>query len=79
MQMSRHPVQIGNQVIDLVKLPEVAQQELVTFYEFLVFKYQGQTTRSQPEKHAILKAIFQEANGTLPVNYTFDRADLHER
>lgn len=77
MQTSKHPIQVGNQVIDFVKLPDVARQELVTFSEFFVFKYQGQMACSQHEKHAILKVIFQEAKGKLPVNYAFFLASLH--
>lgn len=69
---------IGNHVIDPVTLPEKAQQELVTFYEFLIFKYQGKP-RSQVERRRILKSIFQEAKGKLPKHYTFNREELHER
>ena len=72
-------VQVRNDVIDLVKLPAIAQQELLTFYEFLLFKYQGDELRSQCEKQALLKAIFQEANGRLPVNYRLNREEIHER
>ena len=79
MQLRTQTVSIGNHVIDLVKLPEVAQQELMSFYEFLVFKYQGSETQAQDARQMILKAIFQEADGKLPVNYTFHREELHER
>ena len=72
-------VHIGNHLLDIVKLPEAAQQELVTFYEFLVFKYQGHETLARSEKQRILSALFQEADGKLPRNYTFDREELHER
>ena len=68
-----------NQEIDIVKLPEAAQRELVTFYEFLVFKYFGQQETSRNNKQQILTAIFQEANGKLPAHYTFNREELHER
>jgi hypothetical protein len=73
-----YTITIGQHVIDPVKLPERAQQELVTFYEFLVFKYQAET-HSSGERRKILKAIFQEAHGKLPENYTFNREELHER
>jgi hypothetical protein len=72
-------VQVRNHVIDLVKLPVMAQQELMTFYEFLLFKYQGDELRSQREKRTILNAIFQEANGKLPANYSLNRDEIHER
>ena len=78
--MNTHAINIGNHVLDLVKLPRVAQEELVTFYEYLVFKYQGDTTTHLTnERETILKTIFQEANGKLPINYTFHRDELHER
>ena len=73
-----HAITIGSHVIDPVTLPERAQQELVTFYEFLVFKYHGEP-RSQRERRTVLKSIFQEANGKLPKNYRFNREELHER
>lgn len=72
-------IHIGNHLLDIVKLPKAAQEELVTFYEFLVFKYQGQERLARSEKQRILSAIFQEADGTLPPNYTFNREALHER
>ncbi|HLC16992.1 MAG TPA: hypothetical protein VJL89_12285 [Thermodesulfovibrionia bacterium] len=58
--------------IDVAKLPEEAQQELIRFYKFLVFKYEQQVI-IKSEKHRILTKIFQEADGKLPQNYTFDR------
>ncbi len=73
------PVHIGNHVLDIVNLPEAAQQEFVTFYEFLLLKYQGQEPLVRTEKQRILSAIFQEADGKLPVNYTLNREELHER
>ena len=78
--MNTYAIHIGNHVLDVVKLPRVAQEELATFYEFLVFKYQGNTAMPLPnERETILKTIFQEANGKLPLNYTFHRDELHER
>lgn len=74
-----HAINVGNHVIDLVKLPERAQQELVAFYEFLVFKYHENEAHSQRERQIILNAIFQEAQGKLPENYTLNREELHER
>jgi hypothetical protein len=71
-------ITIGSHVIDPVTLPERAQQELITFYEFLIFKYQGEP-RSQRERRTILTSIFQEANGKLPENYKFNWEELHER
>ena len=72
-------IHIGNHLLDIVTLPEAAQQELITFYEFLVFKYQGQAHDVQQDKQRVLSHIFQEADGKLPVNYTFNREELHER
>lgn len=79
MQTITNVVRVGTHVIDPVKLPEIAQQELVTFYEFLIFKYQGHDALLQQEKRAILNTIFQEADGKLPANYTFNREEIHER
>ena len=79
MQTSRNSLQIGHHFIDLVCLPEAAQQELLTFYEFLLFKHQRQEEGSTQEKKAILKEIFQEAQGKLPVGYSFNRDEIHER
>ncbi len=79
MSMNTQSISIGNHRLDLVKLPEVAQEELANFYEFLVFKYQGFATQRHDEREMILKTIFQEANGKLPVNYRLNRDELHER
>lgn len=71
-------VHVGNQTLDLFRLPETARQELFTFYEFLIFKYQAQTDIDQSKKQRILSGIFKEAEGVLPDQYTFDREELHE-
>lgn len=70
---------IGDHALDLLKLPEAARQELLTFYEFLIFKYQAQADTGRSKKQRILSGIFKEANGVLPDQYTFDREELHER
>ncbi|MBN2091266.1 hypothetical protein JW964_16770 [candidate division KSB1 bacterium] len=36
-----------DQEIEIIKLPEASRRELITFYEFLVFKYQGQQEKIQ--------------------------------
>lgn len=53
--------------IDVARLPEEAQRELMDFYEFLVFKYQStsnwedeQTMPEQP-KHSALQRIVSRA------------------
>lgn len=82
MIQQTHNIRIKDQVLDLVKLPEAAQDELLAFYEFLMYKYQQQTTKGRSDKHHkqhVLSAIFDEASGTLPTPYTFDREALHER
>lgn len=79
MQTNRDSLQIGHHFINLAYLPEAAQQELLTFYEFLLFKYQGRKKGSAQEKKVILKEIFQEAEGKLPVDYSFNREEIHER
>ncbi len=68
-----------DQEIEIVQLPEAARRELVIFYEFLVFKYLGQQESFQKNKEQILTTIFQEADGKLPENYTFNRDDLYAR
>jgi len=78
MQHTQH-IRIKDHVLDLVQLPEAAQEELVEFYEFLVYKYQRQTPKNPVNKQQVLSAIFDEANGTLPIPYVFDREALHER
>jgi len=50
MQANRNKVQIWNQTIDLLELPEAAQQELLTFYNFLIFKYHAQKERPAHDK-----------------------------
>ncbi|CAK8720842.1 MAG: hypothetical protein CDV28_10781 [Candidatus Electronema aureum] len=79
MQANINKVQIGHQTIDLLDLPEVAQQELLTFYNFLIFKYQVRKERADQDRKTVLKGIFQEAKGKLPAGYVFDRAEIHER
>ena len=78
MQYTQH-IRIKDHLLDLVQLPEAAQEELVEFYEFLVYKYQRQATKNTVNKQQVLSAIFDEANGTLPTPYVFDREALHER
>lgn len=75
MQVNSNKVQIGNQVLDLMSLPDAAQEELLTFYNFLVFKYHV----AVQEKQAVLREIFQDAKGKLPAGYRFDRTEIHER
>ena len=75
-------VHVGNHAhaLDLLKLPEAARQELFTFYEFLIFKYQAQADTGPSKKQRIfLSGIFKEAEGVLPDQYTFDREEIHER
>ena len=79
MQANTNKVQVGNQIIDLLDLPEAAQQELLTFYNFLIFKYQLRKERASQDKKTVLKGIFQEAKGTFPAGYAFDRVEIHER
>ena len=69
-------VYIENHVLDLLKLPEAARQELLMFYEFLVFKYRTQADAGRSKKQRILSGIFEEAEGVLPDQYTFDREEL---
>ena len=77
--METRYVHIGNHVLDIIKLPKVAQQELVMFYQYLLFKYQKQTVTTHPDKQHVLSQIFQEANGILPKSYIFNREALHEQ
>lgn len=79
MIQQMHNIRIKDQVLDLVKLPEAAQDELLAFYEFLMYKYTTKGFSDKPRKQQLLSAIFDEANGTLPTPYTFDREALHER
>jgi hypothetical protein len=79
MQANINKVQVGTQTIDLFDLPEAAQQELLTFYNFLIFKYQVRKERADQDRKVVLKDIFQEAKGKLPAGYAFDRAEIHER
>ena len=79
MIKNMHFMDTEHRLSDISNLPEAAQQELATFREFLIFKYQRRETLVQREKRRILSTIFQEANGKLPLNYTFDREELHER
>jgi hypothetical protein len=65
--------------IDFLALPDKAKSELVEFYEFLVFKYHQKPDIQLSEKRTILSTIFQEANGKLPSNYSFNREEIHER
>jgi len=79
MAKYKHSISIGTYFSDIVNLPVNAQQELFMFYEFLMFKYQKQKKLVQGDKKNILSAIFQEANGKLPPDYSLDREVLHER
>ena len=78
MQQTRN-IHIRDHALKLVNLPEAAQEELITFYEFLVYKYQQQNTKNKAKKQQVLSAIFDEANGILPTPYVFDREAMHER
>ncbi len=74
------PLPMNVRSIDLFALPEVAQQELLTFYEFLLFKYENSFANGKNrEKKQRLTRLFQEIQGALPIDYTFERDELHER
>jgi len=74
------PLPVNTQTIDLFALPEVAQQELLTFYEFLLFKYESASVNGKNrERKQRLTRLFQEIQGTLPTDYTFDRDQVQER
>jgi len=79
MMRQRPGIHTKNRVLDIVKLPEPAQKELAAFYDFLVYKYQGQADTGSSNKQLILSKIFNEANGIFPDPYIFDRETLHER
>ena len=78
-QRGQHGIQRDNRMLNLLALPEAAREELFTFYEFLLFKYQAQADTVPSKKQRILSGIFKEAQGVLPDQYTFDREELHER
>ncbi|MEJ5310174.1 MAG: DUF2281 domain-containing protein [Anaerolineae bacterium] len=71
--------------LDIFKLPEIARQELLDFYEFLLKKYSKEAATSSnqalsvAERRKILRAMFQEIHGELPPDYKLDREALHER
>ena len=70
-----HTIRIHDHVLDLVKLPEAAQEELVAFYEFLVYKYQRQVTKDTSEKQRVLSAMFDEAKTPgVPCHVTWSAA-----
>lgn len=64
---------------DFTQLPEMAQQELMMFHEFLVFKYRKYKGTCQRDQQHILRSLFDDTHGKLPVNYIFNREELHER
>lgn len=70
-------------MIDIADLPEAAHQEFISFYNCLILKYKYQkkdhSIQAHLEKNCILSKIFKEAKGVLPVDYTFNRDELHER
>lgn len=78
MQLTQD-IQIKDHRLDFLNLPEAAQEELIQFYDFLVYKYQQQIRKEPTNKQQILSAIFEEAKGTLPRPYVFDRDSIHER
>jgi hypothetical protein len=68
-----------NPKINFLALPDIAKNELIEFYEFLVFKYRQKPKSQLDEKRVILSTIFQEADGKLPSEYKFNREEIHER
>ena len=83
MKNTIHQIDIQNYLPDIAALPEAAHQELISFYEFLIFKYKYQEatqfTQAKDDKKRILSKIFNEASGKLPIDYTFNREELYER
>lgn len=65
---------VNQHFLNIANLPKEAQQELISFCEYLRFKYQT----PQDEKQQVLTKLFQEADGKLPTNYHFNREDLYE-
>ncbi|MGD9732827.1 MAG: hypothetical protein AB7U45_11655 [Desulfamplus sp.] len=76
-------IDMNSYLLEIANLPDEAHQELISFYEFLLFKYKSHKKEDyefiKSDKHRILSKIFQEASGNLPLNYTFNRDELHER
>ena len=60
--MQQSGVHVGNHALDLLKLPEAARQELFTFYEFLIFKYQMQADTERSKKQRILSGMPPKRN-----------------
>jgi hypothetical protein len=61
--------------LDLDILPEEAKKEIKDFYEFLVSKY---ATKKARNKKAFLETV-KMYSFKLPVDYKFNREELHER
>ncbi|MBF0228389.1 MAG: hypothetical protein HQK63_02160 [Desulfamplus sp.] len=86
MENTNYRMDFKNYFPDIANLPEAAHKELISFYEFLLFKYNYKEQNNSKmkyikhdDKKSILSKIFADANGQLPPDYTFDREELHER
>ena len=83
MENTNYKINFQSYFSDIANLPEAAHKELIAFYEFLLFKYKEQNdseiTNINHDKKAILLKIFADADGKLPLDYTFNREELHER
>ncbi len=65
---------IENNIIDLSKLPDNAQKELVDFYEFLVHKYDDERETQNRWQDAL--SVIEQFDGTVR---RWTRDELHYR
>ena len=68
-------------MIDIHKLPQKAQNELIDFYQFLLQRYTSGKTKKHTPKHTNAKkagSFFDQYNIDL-TGFKFDRNELYER
>lgn len=72
-------VMVAGQPLDIDSLPLQGQKELVSFFDFLKFKFKKNEPKVQEEDVPSLDELFKTVKGRLPVDYKFDREEANAR
>lgn len=73
-------VMVAGQPLDIDSLPLQGQKELVSFFDFLKFKFKQNESAvviNKEEKIPTMEEFFERFQGRLPANYQFDREEIY--
>lgn len=73
-------VMVAGQPLDIDSLPLQGQKELVSFFDFLTFKFKQNEpaiATIKEEKIPTMEELFDRFQGRLPADYQFDREEIY--